>query len=46
MCEWIKSLHDQCENANVVFDFIGTGNIFVHNGKVYGAIGSVSAVQT
>lgn len=27
--EWIKSLHDQCENANVLFDFIGTGNIFV-----------------
>lgn len=33
--EWIKSLHDQCENASVEFDFIGTGNIFVKDGKVY-----------
>jgi len=39
-------LHDKCENANVVFDFIGTGNIFVNNGKVYGAIDAVNAVQT
>lgn len=33
--EWIKSLHDQCEYANVEFDFIGTGNIFIKGGKVY-----------
>lgn len=33
--EWIKSLHDQCEKANVQFDFIGTGNIFIKDGKVY-----------
>ncbi len=33
--EWIKSLHDQCESADVEFDFIGTGNIFIKDGKVY-----------
>ena len=33
--EWIKSLHDQCENEDVPFDFIGTGNIFIKDGKTY-----------
>ncbi|MCM1227444.1 MAG: phage Gp37/Gp68 family protein [Clostridium sp.] len=33
--EWIKSLHDQCENADVEFDFVGTGNIFIKDGKAY-----------
>lgn len=33
--EWIQSLHDQCENADVEFDFIGTGNIFIKDGKAY-----------
>ena len=33
--EWVKSLHDQCEKENVRFDFIGTGNVFVKDGKVY-----------
>ncbi len=33
--EWIKSLYDQCKSANVRFDFIGTGNIFIKDGKVY-----------
>lgn len=33
--EWIKSLHDQCANENVEFDFIGTGNVFIKNNKIY-----------
>jgi len=33
--EWIKSLHDQCESADVSFEFCGTGNIFIKDGKVY-----------
>ena len=33
--EWIRSLHDQCRNADVPFRFLGTGNYFCKDGKVY-----------
>lgn len=33
--ESVARLHDQCENADVEFDFIGTGNIFIKDGKAY-----------
>lgn len=32
---WVQSLHDQCRDAGVRFDFIGTGNVFRKDGKVY-----------
>lgn len=33
--EWIVLLHEQCKRFNVTFDFIGTGNIFIKDNKVY-----------
>ena len=33
--EWIRSLHDQCRNADIPFRFLGTGNYFCKDGKVY-----------
>lgn len=33
--EWIKSLHDQCKEYDVPFNFIGTGNVFVKDKKTY-----------
>ncbi len=32
---WVQSLHNQCRDAGVRFDFIGTGNVFRKDGKVY-----------
>ena len=42
---WVKSLHDQCEKENVRFDFIGTGNVFVKDGKVYRIPKAYQSVQ-
>ncbi len=33
--EWVKSLHDQCARYGVNFTFVGTGNVFVKDGKTY-----------
>jgi protein gp37 len=33
--EWIKSLHDQCSSLGINFDFVGTGNYFIKDKKVY-----------
>lgn len=33
--EWVKSLYDQCAAAGVEFHFVGTGNVFVKDGKEY-----------
>ena len=36
---------DQCEKENVRFDFIGTGNVFVKDGKVYRIPKAYQSVQ-
>lgn len=33
--EWVQSLSEQCRKYNVNFEFIGTGNVFVKDGKTY-----------
>jgi len=33
--EWIKSLYEQCKSADVPFTFVGTGNVFIKDGKIY-----------
>jgi len=33
--EWVKSLSEQCTEANVSFNFIETGTVFVKDGKTY-----------
>jgi len=33
--EWVKSLRDQCEKFGVEFEFFGTGNVFIKDGKTY-----------
>lgn len=33
--DWVKSLHYQCVNANVPFDFHSTGAKFIKDGKLY-----------
>ncbi len=33
--EWVKTLYDECLRNHVLFDFIGIGNYFRKNGKVY-----------
>ena len=33
--EWIKSLYEQCKSADVPFTFVGTGNRFVKDRKIY-----------
>lgn len=43
--KWIKSLHDQCENADVPFTFCGTGNYFIKDGKVYHIPKAYQSVQ-
>ncbi len=32
---WVKSLHDECKEANVTFCFIETGNVFIKDGRIY-----------
>lgn len=43
--EWIKSLHDQCKEYDVPFNFIGTGNVFVKDKKTYHIPKSYQSVQ-
>lgn len=33
--EWVKRLYDECAAHGVDFDFVGTGNYFVKDGKTY-----------
>ena len=33
--EWIKLLYEQCQSADVPFTFVGTGNVFIKEGKIY-----------
>ncbi len=33
--EWVESLRDQCREYDVEFEFYGTGNVFVKDGKTY-----------
>jgi protein gp37 len=33
--EWVKLLYDECIKYNVKFDFVGTGNVFIKDGKTY-----------
>ncbi len=32
---WVKGLYDECIKYNVKFNFVGTGNIFIKEGKTY-----------
>lgn len=43
--EWVKSLHEQCERHNVAFNFIGTGNVFIKDGKTYHIPKAYQSVQ-
>lgn len=43
--EWIKSLHDQCARQNVPLDFLGTGNVFVKDGREYRICKAYQRVQ-
>lgn len=33
--DWVKSLYEECVSNHVKFDFVGTGNLFVKDGKQY-----------
>lgn len=33
--DWVKKLYDECIKYNVEFRFIGTGNVFIKDGKTY-----------
>ena len=37
MCsyDWVNRLYDECIENNVQFTFVGTGNIFIKDGKTY-----------
>ena len=43
--KWIKSLYDQCKEYDVLFDIIGTGNVFVKDGKTYHIPKAYQSVQ-
>lgn len=43
--EWIKDLHDQCSRQNVPLDFLGTGNIFVKDGREFHICKAYQKVQ-
>lgn len=43
--EWVQSLRNQCKEADVCFDFIGTGNVFIKDGKVYHIPKAYQSVQ-
>ena len=34
-CDWVKKLYDECVRCHVRFDFVGTGNVFIKDGKTY-----------
>ena len=33
--DWVKSLYDECVKYNIKFNFVGTGNFFIKDGKTY-----------
>ena len=33
--DWVKRLYDECVKYNIKFDFCGTGNVFIKEGKTY-----------
>lgn len=33
--DWVKKLYDECVKYNVKFNFVGTGNVFIKDGKTY-----------
>lgn len=33
--DWVKKLYEECVKYNVNFDFCGTGNVFIRDGKTY-----------
>ena len=43
--EWIKSLYDQCKKYQVALDFIGTGDVFIKDGKRYTVCKAYQHVQ-
>ena len=43
--EWIKTLYEECKEANVSFSFFGTGYVFVKDGKIYHLSGEVEREQ-
>lgn len=43
--EWVKSLYEQCVKNDVHFDFCGTGNLFVKDGKEYRICKAYQSVQ-
>lgn len=42
---WIKSLYEQCKSYNVKFEFLGTGDIFIKDGKEYHICKAYQKVQ-
>ncbi len=43
--EWVKSLYDQCRRYGVEFEFAGTGNVFIKDGKEYRVCKAYQHVQ-
>ena len=43
--EWVRSLYDQCREYGVEFEFAGTGNVFVKDGKTYNVCKAYQRVQ-
>lgn len=33
--DWVKLLYDECVKYNIKFNFVGTGNFFIKDGKTY-----------
>ena len=33
--DWVKKIYDECLKNNVLFNFVGTGNVFIKDGKTY-----------
>lgn len=33
--DWVKKIYDECVKYNIKFDFCGTGNVFIKDGKTY-----------
>jgi protein gp37 len=43
--EWVQSLSAQCAAANVPFTFVGTGNVFIKDGRTYHIPKAYQSVQ-
>lgn len=43
--EWIKELYDECVKYDVEFNFVGTGNFFVKDGKTYNVVKAYQRVM-